>query len=172
MNDAGMNDAERRRQAYQRYMEMSVSGLREQWARDGRTDWAESALRDALLDAGVGSDELDAVAARRSEIAAQRLPELSATLWQYGAVGRVLALGGAFLVGGSLYHLAGMMAATVGVAVVLGTYISVLYKRQNLHRGQAMRPMARFWMTWQFIEAILITVVVVLGMLAKVLLVP
>lgn len=156
-----MHDAEQGREAYKRFMDMDLSALQELWAKGGRTDWAEAALRDALIDQGVLAEDLDAVVSRRDDIAADSPPKVRETLWNYGFVGRLTTLVGGIAIGRLIYMLLGYGAMVISVTLVLGSYIAVLYRRQHLHRGQPMSKAARFWINWQYVESIIITVLVI-----------
>lgn len=157
-----MIDLDRREAAFRRYTDMSVDALRELWAKEERTDWAEAALHDALIERGVSSDELDAIVSRRAELAESSPPSTRDTIWKYGFIGRLVAFGCAVAAGAILNRLFGTTASTLGASLVFLAYVLLLGSRVSMHRGQNMRAGVRVWMYWQYIEAIIIMSVLML----------
>ena len=129
------------------------------WAADGRTEWAETALRSELLERGAHIHELDAVALRRADIAASAPPSARDTLWNYGVVGRGLTLAGVLLwvLVVHAFHGSGALAVS-GALVVLGTYVYVLTRRTAAQKKHPLSASASFIVHWQLGEAWLILV--------------
>lgn len=145
--------------ARQRFSDVDTVALKEMWGVDSRTDWAETALRFELLDRGVSEQELDAIAARREEIAADAPPSARATLWNYGVVGRGLTLA-SVLAWVFIVHAADGSSrfAIVGALVLLGVYVYILTRRIAAQSKHPLIASARFAMNWQLGEAWLILI--------------
>ncbi|MGF6495296.1 hypothetical protein ABIE56_003495 [Luteibacter sp. 621] len=80
-----------------RFAETDTDVLRAMWGSEDRTDWAEAALRDELIARGDSPEVLDAIAARREEIAANAPPDAKELRWEYGIQGRLLTMAAVFL---------------------------------------------------------------------------
>lgn len=140
--------------AQQRFSDMDTDALSEMWANEGRTDWAEQALRLELINRGVSELELDTMAQRRADIAANAPPSTRDTIWNYGVVGRMIAVGtvllwllGVHAAGGT-----GVIAA-VGSIVILGLYVHLLKQRVAEQKRHPSTSSALFAMSWQLGEA-------------------
>jgi len=145
--------------ARQRFSDIDSDALKEMWATDGRTEWAETALRLELLERGAHTGELDAIALRRADIAASTPPSAQDTLWKYGVVGRGLTLAGVVLwvLVVHTFHGSGALAVA-GALVVLGIYVYVLTRRTAAQKKHPLAASASFVIHWQLGEAWLILI--------------
>lgn len=136
--------------------------LKEMWATDGRTEWAEEALRLELIERGANAHELDIITTRRSEIAANAPPSVRGTLWNYGVVGRLLTFASVIL-WLLVAHLVQAISAVVvtGIVAILGIYVYVLTHRTISHRRHPVAGVASFAMLWQLGEAWVILLVAI-----------
>lgn len=140
--------------AQQRFSDIDTNALSEMWANEGRTDWAERALRLELVNRGVSEVELDTVAQRRADIAANAPPSARDTIWNYGVVGRMIAVGAVLLWVFAAYTAGGSGAiAAVGSIVILGLYVYVLMQRVAEQKKHLSTSSALFAMNWQLGEA-------------------
>ncbi|HEV7776710.1 MAG TPA: hypothetical protein VGO76_07590 [Luteibacter sp.] len=151
--------------ARRRFAETDTGVLREMWSADGRMDWAELALRGELMNRGIGAGELDAIAARRAEIARDAPPSVRDTLWLYGLVGRVATLCVSVLAFLLLRAIGGAGMGLLGVVIVLSAYVFVLLRRTQLQQKHPAGNAATFAMAWQVGEACLILLGFVVAML-------
>lgn len=140
--------------ARQRFSELETDALREMWSAEGRTEWAETALREELLERGASVDELEDVAARRAQIAANAPPSARDTLWKYGVVGRGLTMFGIVLwcVIAKALNGSGNLAIA-GAVAILGVYVYVLTHRTIAQNKHEVRASASFAIQWQLGEA-------------------
>lgn len=150
--------------ARKRLSDIDTDMLREMWATDGRTEWAEEALRLELIERGANAHELDIITTQRSAIAANAPPSVRGTLWNYGVVGRLLTFAGVilWLLVAGFVHASSAVVMT-GVAVILGIYVYVLTRRTISHRRHIIAGAASFAMIWQLSEAWLILLVTVVA---------
>jgi Flp pilus assembly protein TadB len=149
--------------ARKRLSDIDTETLKDMWSADGRTEWAEEALRLELIERGANVQELDAVMMRRSEIAASAPPSARGTLWNYGVVGRILTMAGALLWFVMVHALHGPAALTAsGVVAVLGIYVYVLSRRTIAQGRHPLSGATSFVMYWQLGEAWLFLVVAVI----------
>lgn len=150
--------------ARQRFSELETDVLREMWSTEGRTDWAETALREELLERGASADELEDVAARRAQIAANAPPSARDTLWKYGVVGRGATMIGIILwcVLAKVLNDSGKLAI-VGAVAILGTYVYVLTRRTTAQNRHEVRASASFAIKWQLCEAWLFLIGTLIG---------
>lgn len=137
-----------------RLTDIDTYTLREMWSADGRTEWAEEALRLELIERGATTHELDSIATRRSEIAANAPPSTRGTLWNYGFVGRILTMA-AIVVWVLIVHaMRGTSAwGFAGAIAVLGFYVYVLTRRTIAQGKHPVGWAAALLMYWQIIEA-------------------
>lgn len=149
--------------ARKRLSDISTDTLKEMWAADGRTEWAEEALRLELIERGANTLELETIATRRSEIAANAPPSARGTLWNYGVVGRLLTLAGAilWLLVAHAAH-APSAAIAAGVVAILGIYVHMLTQRTISHRRHPAAGVTSFVMLWQLGEAWLIFLIAII----------
>lgn len=150
--------------ARKRLSDIDTDTLKEMWSAEGRTEWAEEALRLELIERGANTHQLDAVAARRAEISANAPPSVRGTLWNYGVVGRLLTFASAILwllVAQSL-HTSSAWVIT-GIVAIIGIYVYVLTSRTISHRRHAIAGAASFAMYWQLGEAWLILLIAVIS---------
>jgi len=150
--------------ARQRFSELETDVLREMWSAEGRTEWAETALRDELLERGASAVELEDVAARRAQIAANAPPSARDTLWKYGVVGRGATMFGIFLwcLFANAFNGSGKLAI-VGAVAILGTYVYVLTRRTAAQSQHEVRASASFAIQWQLCEAWLFLIGTIIG---------
>ena len=81
-------------QVRRRYAETDTHVLLDQWSSDDRTDWAEAALHEELIERGIAPRMLDELAARRMEIATNPRPavgDLWTIYWTLGGLAAVIA---------------------------------------------------------------------------------
>jgi len=154
---ASLADAARRR-----FAELDTHALRDMWATEGRTEWAETALRDELIERGVRAEELDAVAIRRVEVADDKPPSSRDTIWVYGVVGRMVTLVTAGLVATMLRAVGEPKLIAFGIVLVVGTYVAILLRRISMQRKHRPGAAASFAMYWQAGEACLVLLGVML----------
>lgn len=149
-----MDSASRIVSARRRLSDIDTYTLREMWASDGRAEWAEEALRLELIERGATTNELAAIAAHRSEIAANPPPSTRGTLWNYGVVGRILTIA-AIVVWLLILHAVDgpSMLGFAGAIVILGTYVYVLTRRTIAQGKHPAMWAASLLMYWQLIEA-------------------
>jgi hypothetical protein len=149
--------------ARKRLSDIDTHTLKEMWATDGRTDWAEEALRLELIERGANAHELDMITTRRSEISANAPPSVRGTLWNYGVVGRLLTFGGVILWLLVVHAVHAPSAVVVaGVVAILCIYVYVLTRRTVAHKRQPVAGAASFAMLWQLGEAWLILLVAII----------
>jgi hypothetical protein len=149
--------------AQQRFSEMDTDALNEMWANEGRADWAERALRLELLSRGVSELELDSVAQRRVDIAANAPPAARDTIWGYGVVGRMMTMASILLWVFAVHALGGAGIITAaGSIAILSLYIYILTRRVAAQKKHPATASALFAMNWQLVEAWCILVLAVI----------
>jgi len=137
-----------------RLSDVDTDALNKMWESDGRTEWAETALREELLERGAHIVDLDFIAKRRAQIAANAPPLVRDTLWFYGVVGRLVTVVTVLLWVSIVHavHGPGSVLA-IGIVVVLGIYVQVLTRRTISQRNHPLSTSASFVMYWQLGEA-------------------
>ena len=150
--------------ARKRLAEVDTDTLKDMWSIDGRTDWAEQALRLELIERGESEQELDAIVMRRGEIAANIPPSARGTLWNYGFVGRILTLAGVtlWLILVRAGHGSGSLAVS-GAVAILGIYVYVLTRRTLAQKRHPLTTATSFVMYWQLVGAWLLLVGAIIG---------
>jgi hypothetical protein len=140
--------------ARKRLSDIDTDTLKDMWSGDGRTEWAEGALRLELIERGVDAQELDAISIRRPEIAANAPPSVRGVLWNYGFVGRILTMAGVvlWLLIARAVHGSSTLKVS-GVVAVLGIYVDALTRRTIAQSGHRVKFSASLLMYWQVIEA-------------------
>lgn len=140
--------------ARKRLSDIDTETLKDMWSSDGRTEWAEEAMRLELIERGANEQELDAITMRRPEIAANAPPSARGTLWNYGVVGQIITLVCVilWLIIVHAAHGSGSLAVS-GVVAVLGGYVYVLTHRTVAQRRHPLSGAAYFVMYWQLGEA-------------------
>jgi len=149
-----MNQSETLRE---RFSGLNTQTLRDMWAAEARTEWAENILREELLERGVSKEELDDIATRREEIAKNAPPSARDTLWKFGFVGRMAALAAAVVAYVLFKLLFGSRAGTYAMTVVFAIYTVILVRRVSSQLQVNVSGRATFAMIWQCVEAVVIS---------------
>jgi hypothetical protein len=155
--------------ARRRFAETDTEVLRELWSTDGRTDWAEAALRDELIERGERPEALDLIAARRAEIATNAPPSSRELIWNYGVAGRIMTMAAVFawcvieraLVGSTIL-------AWLGSTAIMGVYAYVLTLRTSAQSQYSTGGTTRFVGGWQLLLAWAFVVIGAIGTLASI----
>lgn len=155
--------------ARRRFAETDTQVLRELWSTDGRTDWAEAALRDELIERGERSESLDLIAGRRADIAANAPPSSRELVWNYGVAARIGIMAAVVawcLLEGAL--VGSTILAWLGSTAIVGTYAYLLTRRTAAQARYPGGTAFRFWSAWQLIFAWFVVAIGVLGTLASI----
>lgn len=133
-----------------RFAETDTDVLRAMWGSEDRTDWAEAALRDELIARGDSPEVLDAIAARREEIAANAPPDAKELRWEYGIQGRLLTMAAVFL-WCFLVHVTVRWPplAWAGSTAIIAVYAYLLTKRTARQAAHPSNGVTRFAWGWQ-----------------------
>lgn len=155
--------------ARRRFAETDTEVLRELWSTDGRTEWAETALRDELIERGEHAESLDDIALRRTYIAANAPPSQRELVWNYGVAARVGIIAAVFawcLVERAL--IGSTILAWLGSTAIVGTYAYLLTRRTAAQASYPGGGAFRFWSAWQLVLAWSFVAIGAMGTLASI----
>lgn len=155
--------------ARRRFAETDTAVLRELWSTDGRTDWAEAALRDELIERGERPEALDLIAGRRADIAANAPPSSRELVWNYGVAARIGTM--AAVIAWCLLERAligSTILAWLGSTAIVGAYAYLLTRRTAAQARHPGADAVRFWAASQLILAWFVVAICVIGTLASI----
>ncbi len=134
--------------------------LLHKWEHEERVDWAENALRAELASRGVSEEQLSQLASRRGTVA-QGGSSINETFVWFGIVSRFGAFMGAIVAAKVLGGLLGKTAGVLGAVAVIAVYVAVLVRRLSGHTGQKSTAGEAVVLALQWIEAVLLSLLVV-----------